>query len=110
MFKDYVMWFNHVIRIQNTSLLSTEHLQSFHHACTITLASILSYLYCLQTGMLSRNFFLLERSLPPRDAFNLGELSEDPYVDDETMQVRGLQRRRIAALTSDEDGHRWVHL
>jgi len=53
---------------------------------------------------------LLERSLRPHDAFDLGELVKDQYLDDETRQVRGLRRRRIAALTMDHDEHRMLHL
>ena len=53
---------------------------------------------------------LLGRSLQPHDAFNLGESVKDRYVHDETRQVRGLRRRRVAALTSDDAEHRWLHL
>jgi hypothetical protein len=52
---------------------------------------------------------LLDRSLRPHDAFDLGELVRDEYLDDETRQVRGLRRRRIAALTMDDEEHRWLH-
>jgi hypothetical protein len=53
---------------------------------------------------------LLRRSLQPHDAFNLGESVKDRYVHDETRHVRGLRRRRVAALTSDDAEHRWLHL
>jgi hypothetical protein len=53
---------------------------------------------------------LLERSLQPHDAFDLGELAKDEFLDEETRQDRGLRRRRIAALTMDRDGHRQLHL
>jgi hypothetical protein len=53
---------------------------------------------------------LLDRSLEPQHAFILGELAKDKYVLDETKQLRGLRRRRIAALTMDNDGHHCLHL
>ena len=53
---------------------------------------------------------LLDRSLQPHGAFVLEELAEDEYLQDETRQLRGAQRRKIAALTMEEAEHHWLHL
>jgi hypothetical protein len=53
---------------------------------------------------------LLDRSLQPHDAFVLGELAKDKYLQDETRHVRGARRRRIAALTMVDEEHHRLHL
>jgi len=53
---------------------------------------------------------LLDRSLEPHHAFVLDELADDEYLLDETRQLRGLRRRRVAALSMDDDGHHCLHL
>jgi hypothetical protein len=55
---------------------------------------------------------LLNRSLQPHDAFDFSESVKDEYsyMDNKTRQARGFQLRRMAALTSDDDEHHWLHL
>jgi hypothetical protein len=48
---------------------------------------------------------LLDRSLQPHDAFELGELKDDKWLDDGTRVSRGCLRRRMAALTMSGDLH-----
>ncbi|KIM51726.1 hypothetical protein SCLCIDRAFT_1224182 [Scleroderma citrinum Foug A] len=52
---------------------------------------------------------LLERSLQPHDAFNLKEIDEQPPVKEDMKLMRGLRRRRMAALVMAEDGHSSIH-
>jgi hypothetical protein len=52
---------------------------------------------------------LLDRSLEPHHAFVLDELADDEYLLEETRQLRGLRRWRIATLTMDDDGHHRLH-
>jgi hypothetical protein len=53
---------------------------------------------------------LLDRSLQPHDAFELGELKGDEYLDAAIRESRGRQRRRMAALTMVDNEHCQLHL
>jgi uncharacterized protein YwbE len=53
---------------------------------------------------------LLDRSLQPHDAFELGEFKNDEYLDDATRQSRGRRRRRMAALTMLHGEHHQLHV
>jgi hypothetical protein len=53
---------------------------------------------------------LLGCSLEPHHAFVLGELAKDKYLLDETRWLRGLRRRRMAALTMEDEEHHCLHL
>ncbi len=53
--------------------------------------------------------FLLDRSLQPHDAFEVGE-TNDPYLDAVTRSERGRRRRGMAALIMDKDNHRRIHV
>ena len=52
---------------------------------------------------------LLDRSLQPHDAFELGELKGDEYLDATIRESRGRRRRRIAALTMPDNKHLQLH-
>ena len=51
---------------------------------------------------------LLNRSLQPHDAFEVGE-TNDSYLDPETKLERGGRRRRMAALTMKDINHRRIY-
>jgi hypothetical protein len=54
---------------------------------------------------------LLDRSLKPHDAFELkDDVTGKGEGHDETRDLRGTLRRRMAPLTSDEDAHQAIHL
>src|SRR6266851_6509400 len=53
--------------------------------------------------------FLLERSLQPHDAFEVGE-TNDSYLDTVTRSERGRRRRGMAALTMGDINHRRIHV
>jgi hypothetical protein len=53
---------------------------------------------------------LLDRSLQPHDAFELGELKDQECLDATKRESRGRQRRRMAALIMADNGHRQPHL
>jgi uncharacterized protein YwbE len=53
---------------------------------------------------------LLNRSLQPHDAFELGEFKNDEYLDAATRKSRGGRRRRMAALTLLHEEHHQLHL
>jgi len=53
---------------------------------------------------------LLDRSLQPHDAFDLGEFRNDEYLDVATRKSRGRRRRRMAALTLVHEEHRQLHV
>jgi hypothetical protein len=59
---------------------------------------------------LSSYQILLDRSLQPHDAFELGEFKGDKELDESTRESRGRRRRRMAALTMLHDDHRRLHL
>ena len=61
-------------------------------------------------GDLASYKILLDRSLQPHDAFELGELKDDDCLDDATRESRGRRRRRMAALTMLHDEHRQLHI
>lgn len=53
--------------------------------------------------------FLLDRSLRPHDAFEVGE-TKDLHLDIVTRSERGRRRRGMAALTMDNINHRRIHV
>jgi hypothetical protein len=53
--------------------------------------------------------FLLDRSLQPHDAFEVGE-TDDLHLDIETRSERGRRRRGMAALTMGDINHRRIHV
>ena len=69
----------------------------------------LSSFGCIDEGDLSSYVDLLDRSLQPHDAFSLGDI-KDEYLDPSTKASRGRRRRRMAALTMVDPGHRQIHL
>ena len=50
---------------------------------------------------------MLDRSLRPQDTFKLKEIAG---LDKETRAARGIQRRRMAAPTTDHPGHDAIHV
>jgi hypothetical protein len=53
--------------------------------------------------------FLLDRSLQPHDAFEVGE-ADDLHLDIETRSERGRRRRGMAALTMGDIDHHRIHV
>jgi hypothetical protein len=57
---------------------------------------------------LSSYQILLDRSLQPHDAFEVGE-TNDPYLDTATKSGRARRRRGMAVLTMDDIDHRRIY-
>jgi hypothetical protein len=53
--------------------------------------------------------FLLDLSLQPYDAFEVGE-TDDSHLDIETRSERGRRRRGMAVLTMGDINHRRIHV